>query len=358
MASWLDLVSESTGWSLLDTGRLDDTIQNLNHPRTQYPSVLYFAGNDNRIKALQALFPGNNITRRGPTGLARLHLSTATASTTNPVIFAESTLFNQSGFGESGRPRWSSDRHRHYEISRDKSRTLSELQFQVITQFLFPWIHVLCLFVDSAFEIEEVLKLLNAPRGKVMVGGRPVGSSMRVIMVLTSRSTKGAAQVNRSLYAMQSSSEYQSSITVLDIRDRDELSPKAAFEPLERLVLDQIQGSQRERVGEGTLFSACHLNVLWSRMLQLPREGLLSTGLECLQVARENYQKGASMATCIRELLNDQAPAERTADNTHEFIASALLMDAYPPGMHCKSQLSALSDICLPVYYLSFANSD
>jgi hypothetical protein len=202
--------------------------------------------------------------------------------------------------------------------------------------------------VDSAFEIKEALRLINTPRGKVMVGGQPVEDSMHVIMVLTSSSTNEAAKVNRSLYEMQSSSQYQSNITVLDIRDRCELSPRAAFEPLERLILDQIQVAQIGRIEAGTLFSAYHLNALWNRMFQLPREVLLSTGLECLRVARENYQEGTAMTACIQELLNDQAPAEHTADNTHKFIASALLMDAYPPETHCKSQPSVLLDLSLP----------
>ena len=78
MAAWLDLVSDATGWSLVDTGRLEEVVQDMNHPESQFPSFIYFAGNGNRIKALRALFPRNNVTRKGPAGLVRLHLSTTT----------------------------------------------------------------------------------------------------------------------------------------------------------------------------------------------------------------------------------------------------------------------------------------
>jgi hypothetical protein len=68
-AVWLDLVHESTGWALVDTGRMDQIVQDMSHPTTQYPSLVYFLGNANRVPALRSLFPQNNITRRGPAGL-------------------------------------------------------------------------------------------------------------------------------------------------------------------------------------------------------------------------------------------------------------------------------------------------
>ena len=35
MAAWLDLVSDTTGWSLVDTGRMDEIVQGMSHPTTQ-----------------------------------------------------------------------------------------------------------------------------------------------------------------------------------------------------------------------------------------------------------------------------------------------------------------------------------
>lgn len=72
MAAWLDISHDSSGWSLVDTGRFDALVQSMSHPDTQFPALICFAGNGNRVKALRALFPHNNITRRGPAALARL----------------------------------------------------------------------------------------------------------------------------------------------------------------------------------------------------------------------------------------------------------------------------------------------
>ncbi|KAJ5795906.1 uncharacterized protein N7518_004446 [Penicillium psychrosexuale] len=125
MAAWLDLLSDVTGRSLVDTGRFEEIIQGMSHPNSQYPSFIYFAGNGNRIKALQALFPHNNVTRKGPTGLIRIHLSTTTAHTEHPILFAESNPFSQAG--------------------------------------ILPWTQVLCLFVNTISEMQDVQQLLEAP---------------------------------------------------------------------------------------------------------------------------------------------------------------------------------------------------
>jgi hypothetical protein len=99
MAAWLDLVKENEAWDLVDTNRLEQLVQELPNPKYQYPSLLYFYGNSNRKKALRALFPYNNITRKGPAGLIRLHLSTKTAHTQNPILFAESGLCLETKLG-------------------------------------------------------------------------------------------------------------------------------------------------------------------------------------------------------------------------------------------------------------------
>lgn len=101
MAAWLDLVNEDGVWSLVDTSRLEELVQGMPYPKSQYPCLIYFAGNSTRMKALQALFPQNNVTRKGPAGLIRLHLSTKTAHTENPIIFAESNICSEQSLGDS-----------------------------------------------------------------------------------------------------------------------------------------------------------------------------------------------------------------------------------------------------------------
>ncbi|KAJ5642751.1 hypothetical protein N7490_006751 [Penicillium lividum] len=92
MAAWLDLANEDGAWTLVDTGRLEELVQGMPSPKRQCPSLVYFVGSSNRIRALRALNPHNNVTRNGPAGCIRLYLGKRSGHTENPVLFAESGL--------------------------------------------------------------------------------------------------------------------------------------------------------------------------------------------------------------------------------------------------------------------------
>jgi hypothetical protein len=125
-------------------------------------------------------------------------------------------------------------------------------------------------------------------------------------------------------------------VSVLDLRERRQLSARAFFGPLQRLLRDKLQESRTERLQHGLLFSAVHLNFLWHRSL-LP--GLLhgaADHINCLRPARERLPVSTTFTTGLSELLNQASKDEWPASDLHAFVASALLMDAYPPGMHRK----------------------
>ncbi|KAJ6175004.1 hypothetical protein N7485_004809 [Penicillium canescens] len=334
MAAWLDLVSDSTGWTLVDTGRMEQLVHGMSHPHTQFPSVVYFAGNGSRIKALRALFPHNNITRRGPAGLVRLHLSTRTASTLNPILLAESSLSNVSGLGESGLRRWSSDNVQRYRILQDGTRRVTEIQQQVISQVLLPWTNVFCLFVDTQSDIRDACQLLKRPRQTVTIGSQSIPDLMHIVIVLTGAQNVGNEDLCKASHELHATESLSKDVTVLDLRDRYELSPTAAFEPLRRLILNEIQDIRVEQSRQGLSFSAIHLTTLWTRTLRLELGTSESSILDCLQVARENHRLNNITTECLVEFIKQATSYILAKNGVHAFIASALLMNAYPPGMH------------------------
>jgi hypothetical protein len=92
-------------------------VQELPYPKSQYISLLYFAGNSNRRKALRVLFPYNNITRKGPAGLIRLYLSTKTAYTQNPILFTKSGLCLEQSLGDSKWLKYSTTKHQTFSLA-------------------------------------------------------------------------------------------------------------------------------------------------------------------------------------------------------------------------------------------------
>ena len=136
MASWLDIIPSPSGWTLVDTGRMDKLLQSMSHPKTQFPAFLYFAGNDNRIKALQALFPYNNITRRGPAAFSRLHISTETANSPHPILFAESRIGTSNDSGSSASYWQLNSSVERYPFSSTCSK--ANVRHQMLSEMILP----------------------------------------------------------------------------------------------------------------------------------------------------------------------------------------------------------------------------
>jgi hypothetical protein len=106
---------------------------------------------------------------------------------------------------------------------------------------------------------------------------------------------------------------------------------------LRRVILDKLQAVQVEQRQHGLLFSAIHLCALWKSNLESQMRGLDTTAFDCLRVARKNYPSTLNRKACLVEFLRQAEKKGCEAQDISSFVASAILIDAYPPGMHCES---------------------
>lgn len=335
MAAWLDLFAGAGEPSLVDTGRLDAIVQEMGYPQEQYPSVIYFAGNGMRMHALRGLFPRNNVMRRGPSGLVRLHISTSTAHTAAPTILLESNPFSLHGLGDTSWLKGSAADFQRYALPRGlNTRTVAEAQQDIITNCILPWTHILCLFVSSRIEIERARSLLEQPPPALTVGGHRVPQLMRAVIVLTQDPNSGNEVIPQA--CLQFSYPHMS---LLDLRSREGLSEAVAFEPLRRLLLDEVRIVKDAQRINGLEFSAIHLQALWRETLRLYNHAQDGRPLvlDCLLFARAGRAPNTAIRECLGEFLSQARDVACSASQAAEFIASALLMDAYPPGMHRKA---------------------
>ena len=346
MAAWLDLVNEHEAWNLVDTNRLEQLVQELPYPKCQYPSLLYFTGNSNRMKALRALFPYNNITRKGPGGLVRLHLSTKTAHTQNPILFAESSLCLEQSLGDSKWLKHSMTKHRTFSVASAEGKLSStKLQQEVKRQFLLPWSQILCLFLDSTSDIQAARNLLQQPRRQLTIGGKLIPSPMRIAIVVTNgqQATKAFVQECAQLQSLTKTG----TVTVLDLSPRSGLSDSVAFEPLHTLILDQLNIVQSEQVSGYRRFSASHLCAFWSTRLQNHEWILDAPPCDLLARARKDFTTNETMRDCLREITRNATSTGYSKEDFEDLLASAFLMEAYPPGMHGKTVFSNLIPVLM-----------
>jgi hypothetical protein len=184
--------------------------------------------------------------------------------------------------------------------------------------------------------MRDFQQLLNQARHQIHVGLHPVAVSFRVLVILTSSpkhpSPEQAAPISQEDFGDADAPD----ITCVDLRDRYELSPMAAFEPLRSAILDKLLSVRKEQAQCGALFSAHHLGALWKANLEFAMRNRDSTAFDCLRVARRGFPPTSRRVACLVDFLRQANEAHCEAEDVYSFIASALLMDAYLPGMHCE----------------------
>jgi hypothetical protein len=179
-------------------------------------------------------------------------------------------------------------------------------------------------------------ELLAEPGRRLAFGKQPVMSSMRAIIVLTRQYSSDSGSIESD--ALEIGLEAKE-VIFLDLRRRSDLSDVAMFEPLRRLLQSRLSQIRDEEEMEGRLFSAVHLNAFWKASLmgqvRFPNRG----SLDLLAVARHGFPPASIQVDQVRRYFDQFEAAILLKDDMKEFIDSALLMDAYPPGMHSKSLL-------------------
>lgn len=338
MAAWLDIVNEDGSWTLVDTNRLGELVNGMPFPQRQCPDLVYFVGGSGRIRALRSILSQNNVTRKGPVGLVRLHLNHKAVQTDSPLLIAESGWDSTQRTGDTTGLRHATANHRKYAIS-DAGSTCSTrlIQEEVKRQIVLPWTRVLCLFVQSISDVKAAQRLLGRRHRDLRIADQAVRPPLRVIIVLTKSIEDEAIDLlnNDDLRCIVE----RGRATILDLRSRSSLSDTIAFEPLQaslREILDLIHIEDEPISGR---LSAVHLHALWNRSIAVVDRLWKAPPFDLFSQTRAGFPTNDMMAECLREFWQGNKPS---ADNgVHlehmvDFVASALLIDAYPPQMHGK----------------------
>lgn len=131
-----------------------------------------------------------------------------------------------------------------------------------------PWTQILYLSVDSVSEMRELQRLLDQPPHKTHIGSHSVNVRFRILIVLTTSQDYASHELAAVVPQDHSRNVIAPEVTFVDLRDRYELSPMAAFEPLRGVILDKFQSVRTEQTQHGVLFSAVHLSALWKSNLE------------------------------------------------------------------------------------------
>ncbi|GLA56176.1 hypothetical protein AnigIFM63604_005046 [Aspergillus niger] len=331
MASWLTLERDSGGWAFVDYNGLRRIVSTMDRPQEKYPSVLLFVGGSTKMQALRALYPYNNIGRPNRHGLARVHLSELPRQ--DPVVVIESSLLSagKASSYQTACTRWHHIRGSHGQSFKD----MRDLAYR---QVLVPLAHIVCLFLadlkglNSVQGIQDLLSAWKTPEAARLDKVARLRPCLIVVLTDCPDRLETCESIQRTL-SSAAVPDLVSSISVVDLRHRSELSVVSRFLPLQQALEQQRREALTVRAKAHLLFSATHVEAIAKLSLIHAAQWPTST-LDYIKAARSNCSEGTSATQYIQLFLNlaDCAGIQRRYVVTA--IASALLMDAYPPGMH------------------------
>ncbi|KAI9768255.1 MAG: hypothetical protein M1840_005085 [Geoglossum simile] len=324
---WLQLCQDQEEWSMAYGARLQNIVEDMPHARAQYPSLLFFVGRKVKAKALRALFPENNHTRRRGHGLANLHIDSITSDTERPILFADADL--EGVFVERGRAFGHCHETTRYRIDwaneLDPRPNQKDLMNKIYAQLFFPFIDVLCLFAEDFGGLDEVTAQLTM---WAKIG--PASSMIRSRVIIVTTQMANCAYLIEDLSNL---SKFFASVKVVNLREIAKVSSTARYLPLKGALLCEADTARQTRIGDRTMFSATHLRKFFERALRQIAKAP-DDPFDFIWASREGNEVDSEFPFHLRTFLRLCLKYEVPLDSVVSFIASAILMDNFPPGMH------------------------
>ena len=330
---WLHVVGGKEV-ALIDPGRLTRVVGEMTNPAMQQPSILLFIGRKAKTQALRELFP-NHIKKGRNDGIATLRIDNTSLYSDHPVLFAESdpsatvaSTFNASCHESESLPiRWAN------------ATTAHEVYDILHARLLCPFSDVICVFADDFPNFNSVVNRLKT--WAVAGGGTNPVERARPSVVIVKRGAGPSASPTHDLLEIQdvkfsldqkALKDSYSSIKVLHLADQ-QISPLARFRRLKELLWRQMDEVRDLRWRCRCLYSAVHLKKFFQLAISHTATSILRP-FNFVTASRLGNEVGADHADHLISFLGLGKNHGLSDDIMGRFIASIILLDAYPLRMH------------------------
>lgn len=339
--AWLHVTSTNHGKevTLFNPGRMTQVVGELTNPETQQPSVLLFIGRKAKKIALGKLFLENNIPKGHHDGFATLRVDNASLYSGCPVLFAESDPFTAI---PSTANTFSCHETEPFRLKWAKAIPVDELYNIVYARLLIPFADVLCIFADDFVDFESVVDRLESWAAAGSASN--LSEHIRPRVVIVKRGEEASPSPTYDFLEMQDLrfslnrkvlKKFYSSITVLHLAD-EQISPLARFRRLKELLWRNMDEMRQVRQRNRCLYSAVHLAEFF-RMAVMHTATSLLRPFNFILASRQNNEVRSDHTDHLTTFLRLGTEFGLSWDAMTGFIASSILLDAYPPRMHSKT---------------------
>jgi hypothetical protein len=301
--------------------------------------MLTLIGNVEKSHAMQTLF-GARTTQRSKSRQKSceiyLHLSPASISDEQPLMLVEWDV-------RKACDKWNgAKRNRCYAasqstaLSQSLARERAADSFQV--QLLSPFTDVFCFFADDLGDFRQVARRLARWLEQGRSSTLPVATLPSVVITTSKFAPTAAVEAEARkaflhMLAEESSNDpFQqlSAIDVLAVRSKRKSSAKARFRRLKEHLKQRSQLVQKNRKTSHVSFSATHLGAFFYRA-SMHLASSTNTPFDFVTASRTFNTVAPDMHEHFSNFLKQVSSMQQLTDFVAPMIASALLLDSYPP---------------------------
>jgi hypothetical protein len=334
---WLRLYQDQSAFTLHNGNRLQSISASLQNPSAQFPSILFFLGRSSKSAALRSLYSESRLSQYRHHGIANICVDPRTAGHLYPVYIADSS----SDILIQPDPR-TAEFQCHETTSQlvDSSEINSRPSKQqnlidLINARLFSmFIDVLCIFAEDYGGLANVAIKLNIWAGIGSASSLPKDVRPRVVIVTRIPGDTFEAETLHFRSQVLSSPEFHetfSSLAILNIVGK--LRP--SFSTLKEVLAQETEISRLARINSSTLFSSIHLASFFRKASKRFAKNPESA-FNFIRASRDGNAVNQELQEHIDRFMRLCLKYKYSDTILFPFIASAILLDSFPPDMHCE----------------------
>ena len=321
--------------------RTNNVIQEMANPDKQYPSMILLIGGKSKDIALRQLFPNNNIRRGRTDSIIDLRSDSATVRSDFPVLFADANPSASKAIRIGDFPCHQNDTF----LLNWKAPKSENVHHALFARLVALFSDVICIFADDFGSLREVALFLLDWIRLGSPSTSPQRIRPRVVVVANEQSpaaTHDVLEAEEFHFLLQQEdlsarTAVFSSISFLRIAG-DQISVLARHRRLKEVLFSELDSSRKDRIEQRMLFSAVHFSAFVKQAVRHVATSF-TTPFNFMETTRlsnplkPDYR--AHLSACFTLARHYHVSYETLAS----FIASSILLDAYPPRMHSKSAL-------------------
>ncbi|KAH2084173.1 hypothetical protein KXX03_002649 [Aspergillus fumigatus] len=299
------------------------------------PQVVFFMGRRLKDRALRELCGGNYRDQHRHQRCVNLRSDNRTLRSLQPRFFADCDPTRRS---QPPAPEVLHVCHPDQTFPLDISPTEHSLYDLVLARLLFLFVDVLCIFADDLGGLEGVREWLSTWARLGSASSLPHVVRPRVIVIVSDKTqsvTHNLLEEDDFLYHLLHVGDLPFFAAFGDVQvsrlPSEELSAESRFLGLGSEISQQLRNMRQIREHHRVLFSATHLDALFDLSLR----HISADPFAPFNFVRATRQQNPLDRAFTSHLIHFLEVGKRAPyDETAAYIASAILMDAYPPGMH------------------------